>query len=146
ERLRVVAAPLIARMREKALVVDDNGWVAAVAHMEPVRRVLLPKRPEAGAAWVPAVGECLLEPLPGGWLLRPTGTEPGAATHVVLDLTRASQPALSVTSRSGEWTHRLTSRHAELLFLLSRHGGGRSAAQLADELFGDRAREVTVRA
>ncbi|WP_236700732.1 helix-turn-helix domain-containing protein [Allosalinactinospora lopnorensis] len=146
ERLRVVAAPLLAKLREKALVVDENGWTAAVAHMDPVRRVLLPKRPEAGNIWLPVLGECRMEPLPGGWLLRPIDTEPAPATHVVLDLTHPSEPSLSVTSQSGEWTRRLTSRHAELLFLLSCNREGRSAAQLAADLFGDQDREVTVRA
>lgn len=146
ERLRVVAAPLLARTRERVLVVDEHGWTAAAAGMEPVRRVPLPKRPQAGSSWIPELGECQLEPLPGGWLLRPAESEPAAATRVALDLSLPSAPSISVVSPVGEWTRRLSARHAELLFVMSRHREGRSAAQLAEDLFGDHDREVTVRA
>ena len=47
---------------------------------------------------------------------------------------------------AGSWTHELTPRHAELLYLLALHRGGRSASALADDMFGDPARTVTVRA
>ncbi|RNL81961.1 helix-turn-helix domain-containing protein [Halostreptopolyspora alba] len=146
ERLRVVAAPLLARAQERVVVVDGNGWTAAVAGTEPVRRVPLPKRLQSGISWIPALGECRVEPLPGGWMLRPTGSGPEAATRVVLDLSTPSAPSISVISPSGEWTRRLSGRHAELLFLMAQHREGRSAAQLAEDLFGTNDREVTVRA
>ncbi|BFO16590.1 hypothetical protein SHKM778_29780 [Streptomyces sp. KM77-8] len=40
----------------------------------------------------------------------------------------------------------LSPRHAELLYLLAVHRAGRSAADLARDVFGDPARTVTVRA
>ncbi|MBB6171530.1 hypothetical protein HNR23_001590 [Nocardiopsis mwathae] len=146
ERLRSVAAPLLAGMSEKALVVDDEGWTAAVANMEPVRRIPLPKRGGHDRVWLPKLGECRMEPLPGGWLVRPTDAECAPAMRACLDLTSPPAATITVGGPSGEWTQRLTVRHAELLFLLARHPDGRSAAQLAADLFGDEDRVVTVRA
>lgn len=145
ERLRSVAAPLLAGMNERALVVDEAGWTAATVHMEPVRRVTLPQQRETGTAWLPALGECTLEPLPGGWLVRPRpggGAEPSTVT---LDLTRPS-PRVVVSGPSGEWAHRLTPRHAELLLLLAVHRSGRTGAQLSRDVFGEGGHVVTVRA
>ena len=62
--------------------------------MEPIRRVLLPTHRESGTAWLPALGECSLEPLPGGWLVRPRPAECTAPSVVTLDL---SGPAPEVT-------------------------------------------------
>lgn len=145
ERLRSVAAPLLAGMSERALVVDEAGWTAAAVHMEPVRRVLLPKQRGSGTAWLPALGECALEPLPGGWLLRPRPAAESAPSTVTLDLTRPS-PRMVVAGPSGEWAHRLTPRHAELLLLLAVHRGGRTGAQLSQDVFGAGGHVVTVRA
>ena len=46
----------------------------------------------------------------------------------------------------GSWRHDLSLRHAEILFALARFPQGRSAPQLAEDLYGDRSRVVTVRA
>ncbi|WP_017597714.1 helix-turn-helix domain-containing protein [Nocardiopsis lucentensis] len=146
ERLRTVAAPMLARMAGPALVVDEAGWTAAAVHMDPVRRVLLPTQRENGAAWLPALGECTLEPLPGGWLVRPRSEESAAPTTVTLELSRAASPAVTVAGPSGEWTHRLTPRHAELLLILAVHREGRTAAQLSEDVFGAAGNVVTVRA
>ena len=145
ERLRAVSAPLLAGMRERALVVDDTGWTAAAVNMEPVRRVLLPTHREGGTAWLPALGECSLEPLPGGWLLRPRPTELMEPSVVTLDLSGAA-PTVRVEGDSGGWTHRLTPRHAELLLLLAVHRSGRTAAELSADVFGAVGHVVTVRA
>ncbi|MDE3722261.1 GAF domain-containing protein [Nocardiopsis sp. N85] len=145
ERLRSVAAPLLAGMRERALVVDDTGWTAAVVNMEPVRRVLLPKHHETGTAWLPALGECSLEPLPGGWLIRPRPAECASPSTVTLDLSGPA-PAVTVAGSSGRWAHRPTPRHAELLLLLAVHRSGRTAAQLSHDVFGAVGHVVTVRA
>ena len=145
ERLRSVAAPLLAGMSERALVVDDAGWTAAAVHMEPVRRVLLPTQRDTGTAWLPALGECALEPLPGGWLVRPRPKREEGGATVTLDLTRPA-PTVAVAGTSGEWTHRLTPRHAELLLLLAGHREGRTGAQLSQAVFGAGGHVVTVRA
>ncbi|MFF5984173.1 GAF domain-containing protein [Streptomyces olindensis] len=148
ERLRAVAAPVLARLGGRALVVDPDGWTAAVAGMPYVRRVALPKSPSAGLRWLPGLGLCSLEPLAGGWLVRAADDEPAPrrATRIVLDLRRARRWSVAVSGGPGSWTRELSPRHAELLYLLALHPAGRSAAGLAQDLFGDPARTVTVRA
>ena len=71
---------------------------------------------------------------------------PRGATRIVLDLAQPRRWSVTVTGGTGSWTHELTPRHAELLYLLALHRTGRSAAGLADDMFGDPARTVTVRA
>ncbi|MEU1616989.1 GAF domain-containing protein [Streptomyces sp. NPDC005722] len=148
DRLRSVAAPLLARMQGRAAVVDPNGWTAAVTGMPPVERITLPAAPSAGRTWVPALGTCTLEPLPGGWLVRVAAPEDEvpASGHVVLDLARPRTWTVSVSGAGGGWSQELSPRHAELLFVLALHRDGRSAAELAGDLFGDPSRTVTVRA
>ncbi|MER6926346.1 GAF domain-containing protein, partial [Streptomyces spiralis] len=70
ERLRAVAAPVLARLDGRAAVVDRDGWTAAVAGMPYTPRIPLPKSVSPGRRWLPAVGLCSLEPLAGGWLVR----------------------------------------------------------------------------
>jgi hypothetical protein len=61
----------------------------------------------------------LIEPLPGGWLVRPAAgdDERGdaeSATSVLLDLHRPAHVVLTVRGPSGAWEHRLSPRHAEI--------------------------------
>ncbi|MFJ8078368.1 GAF domain-containing protein [Streptomyces sp. NPDC096176] len=148
DRLRSVAAPLLGRLGGRALAVDVNGWPAAVTGMPPTGRLSLPKAVRAGRLWLPSLGMCTLEPLPGGWLVRGDGAQPDEAVpgRVVLDLSRSRRPSVTVTGGSGSWSHELSPRHAELLYVLARHRDGRTAAQLAQDLFEDPTRTVTVRA
>lgn len=147
ERLRSVAAPLLAGIGGQALAVDRNGWTAAVTGMAPTGRIALPTAVGAGQVWVPALGMCAFEPLPGGWLIRVDGRErPPAATSVLLDVSRASGASVTVSGAAGSWTQRLSPRHAEVLFVLAVRRAGRTAAELAADLFGDPSRAVTVRA
>ncbi|MEU9107954.1 GAF domain-containing protein [Streptomyces xanthophaeus] len=147
ERLRTVASPLLARLPGRALAVDPNGWTAAVTGLAPTDRVPLPKGFGPGRVWVPQLGDCTVEPLPGGWLLRVAQDRTDAAvTRVVLDLSRAGSWSVTVYGAAGSWSHELSPRHAELLFLLAESPRGRSAAELSAELFGDPTRTVTVRA
>ena len=147
ERLRAIAAPVLARLGGRALAVDTDGWTAAVTGMAYTNRLSLPKDLSAGRSWLPQIGLCSVEPLPGGWLIR-AGDEPAprGATRIVLDLAHPRRWSVTVSSGSGAWTHELSPRHAELLYLLAVHPTGRTASGLADDLFGDPARTVTVRA
>jgi hypothetical protein len=147
ERLRAVAAPVLARIDGRALVVDRQGWTAAVTGMPYTERLTLPESVSAGMRWLPALGRCSLEPLAGGWLVR-AADEPvtRAATRIVLDLAGPRRWSVEVSDGSGSWTRELSPRHAELLYLLAVHRAGRSAADLARNVFGDPARTVTVRA
>ncbi len=159
--LRTLAAPLLAKVQGPALVVDGDGWTAAVSGMPPTHRLRLPSEGWGSAAvhWLPSLGECAVEPLADGWLVRPVhapdadgpDVRPEAAeltegSRIRLDLRRPERPELAVDGAAGTWSHALSPRHAELLLLLATHREGRSAAQLADALFGDPARTVTVRA
>ncbi|MFD0372120.1 GAF domain-containing protein [Streptomyces sp. NPDC127114] len=152
ERLRSVAAPILCRVGGRAIAVDTHGWTAAVTGMAPVDRLPLPKSFRAGRVWLPSLGMCAVEPLPGGWLLRvqedarPADAGSGAASRVVLDLSRPRRWTVSVSGTAGSWSQELSPRHAELLYLLALHPEGRTAAELAQDVFGDRTRTVTVRA
>ncbi|OIJ96108.1 diguanylate cyclase [Streptomyces sp. MUSC 14] len=146
ERLRSVAAPLLARLDGRALVVDRDGWSAAVSGMPYVRRVALPKSLSPGLRWLPSLGSCAVEPLAGGWLLRAADEPAATATRLVLDLARPWRSTLTVSGAAGSWSRELSPRHAELIYLLAEHRSGRGAAALAGDLFGDPSRTVTVRA
>ncbi|MFD5542817.1 GAF domain-containing protein [Streptomyces sp. NPDC127079] len=147
ERLRAVAAPVLARLPGRALVVDADGWIAAVTGMPCPRRLALPKSLSPGLRRLPALGLCSVEPLGGGWLLRRADEPvPADGGRLVLDLSRPGRPALTVGGDADSWTRELSPRHAELLYLLAVRRAGRSAAGLAEDVFGDASRTVTVRA
>ncbi|MFD6066445.1 MULTISPECIES: GAF domain-containing protein [Amycolatopsis] len=147
ERLRGLATPLLAKVKGRAVIADPHGWIAASAGLVPVGRIALPDDAAPGRTWLPAYGECLLEPLPGGWLVRLTEEEEEAPpTRVVLDLRSSRESMLRVSGAAGTWSHRLSPRHAEMLYVLARHREGRSASELSRDLFGDAGRTVTVRA
>jgi hypothetical protein len=146
ERLRTLAAPMLARLTGPALVVGVDGCPAAATGLVAPDRVALPEEVRPGPVWVPALGRCTVEPLPGGWLLRPHGPgDDDAPTGLVLDLA-GPRPRVEVSGPSGSWSTGLSLRHAEILLALTRHPAGRSAAALAGDLFGDATRTVTVRA
>lgn len=150
-RLRAVAAPLVHRVGGCAVAVDRHGWTAAVSGVAPVDRLPLPASVGTGGrVWLPSLGECAVEPLPGGWLLRVAdggeSAAEGVVTRVVLDVSRVRDWTVRVSGAAGGWMHELSPRHAELLYVLAVHRDGRTAAQLAADVFGDRTRTVTVRA
>ncbi|WP_435854654.1 GAF domain-containing protein [Streptomyces triculaminicus] len=148
DRLRAVAAPMLARVGGRALAVDRDGWTAAVTGMAPVSRVLLPRQVRPGRVWLPSLGPCSIEPLPDGWLVRVDegDGEDAPPGRLVLDLRRPHDWTVTVSGGAGEWSHELSPRHAEVLYVLARHRAGRTAAELASDLFGDATRTVTVRA
>ncbi|MFD0811169.1 GAF domain-containing protein [Amycolatopsis umgeniensis] len=146
ERLRGLASPLLTKVKGRAVIADPHGWIAASAGLVPVGRIALPNGATAGRNWLPAYGNCLLEPLPGGWLVRLTEEEDTPPTRVVLDLRSARDSTLRASGPAGTWSHRLSPRHAEMLYVLALHREGRSASELSRDLFGDAGRTVTVRA
>ena len=149
-RLRAFAAPILARMGSPALAVDTDGWVAAVDAMPLHNRILLPEQLTPGRVRLATLGLCAVEPLPGGWLVRPAIGDDGAdsdhVSQVMLDFSNLDTASLRVTGESGSWRHDLSLRHAEILLALAISPQGRSAPQLAEDLYGDRSRVVTVRA
>lgn len=147
--LRMVAAPILARIGSPALAVDPDGWVAAVDSLPPHNRIALPREVTPGRLLVPALGLCDVDPLPGGWLVRLAGDREaasGAGTQVALDLSNPDSPALKMVGQAGGWRRDLSLRHAEILLALAVQRQGRSAPELAADLYGDASRVVTVRA
>lgn len=140
DMLRSVAAPILARAGRPALAVDEFGWVAAVDRVEPRRRIQLPVGLSPSRIAVSGLGLCDVEPLPGGWLVRPSGGGDRDVTTIMIG------EAVTVSSGDGVWTLTPSPRHRDLLTLLAHHPEGMTAAELADELFGDPSRTVTVRA
>jgi GAF domain-containing protein len=148
-RLRAVAAPILARIASPALAVDAEGWVAAVDSLPLHNRVLLPDDIAQGRVWIPTLGTCDVEVLPGGWLLRlagESGDDAAAPARASLDLRNPGAPVLEMAGQFGTWRHDISPRHAEILFTLARYPAGRSAPELACDLYGDHTRVVTVRA
>jgi len=144
DRLRSLAAPMLARMDGQALVVDHAGHTAVATGVRAPDRVTLPTGMEVGEIWVPTLGQATAEPLPGGWLLR-LGERGTGSTVLEVDLT--GRPEVRVSGEAGSWRHDLTPRHAELMAALVVAGSaGRTAAGLAEDLFADATRVVTVRA
>ena len=88
------------------------------------------------------LGEGVLEPLAGGWLLRLP--EEGAGQLPTLDLSflGMSRPAARLDGK----VVAITPRHADLLAVLVLHPRGLSADELATALHGDAGKAVTVRA
>lgn len=147
ERLRSLALPMLTRLGGRSLVIDSNGWIAATTGLATVDRIVLPNRLATGNIWLPEYGACLVEPLPGGWMVRVRESQQQTVpTSVLLDLAASNGPMLTVRGADISWQHALTPRHAEIFYILFRHPMGRSAGQLAVDLFGDSARVGTVRA
>lgn len=145
DQLRASAAPLLARLSGHALAVDRDGHVAAAIGAHAPARVALPEGLQGGRIWLPTLGAADAEPLAAGWLLRLDPAESATATRMVLDLT--GDPVVQVCGDQGEWSRRLSPRHAEILLALLTAGpSGRTAAELARDLFDDPERVVTVRA
>lgn len=146
--LRAIAAPLLAGSSSPMVITDADGWVAAAIGTEVTDRIALPEHRDGDLAWLPAFGSCRLEPVTGGWLVRVLGFEETekASSTIDIDVRDARALRLTMQSQSGNFTHRLTPRHAELLVLLASSGHGLSAAELSTQLFGAPDHAVAVRA
>ncbi|GEL17447.1 helix-turn-helix domain-containing protein [Pseudonocardia asaccharolytica] len=86
--------------------------------------------------------EGLLEPLAEGWLLRVQRPGTRALPSLTLPFLGAARPTARLDGRRVQ----LTQRHAELLTVLALHPEGRTADELAADLYGDAGKAVTVRA
>ncbi len=143
--LRAVAAPLLARTNGVAMALTTDGLVAAATGLVPPERVALPTGFGGGDVWVAGFGLVSCEPIPGGWLARVLAGDDSEATRLTLDLS-TRVPVVTLHAAGGTWRHELSPRHGEILLALALSPDGRSAAELADDLFGDPTRTVTVRA
>lgn len=148
DRLRMISASTLARASQPTMVVDRSGWVAAVDSMAPIYRIALPKAMSSGEHWLPSLGLCMCEPLPGGWLIRPqvNPASGNVCAEVELDLRDPNAMELRYSSDLGGWSIDLSPRHSQILLALTQAPDGLTASQLASELFGDPRKTVTVRA
>ncbi len=144
DALRAVGAPILARSAGPAFVVDPYGWVAALDAVDPRSRLRLPQRPTAGSHYLHGVGDCTLEPMPGGWLVRVAAAD-GPPGDVSVELVNSEVPLVRVSGGTGTWVHRPSPRHAQMLALLIGHPEGLSAAQLSEHLFGNPGQRIAVR-
>lgn len=145
DRLRARVSPLLARISGEALAVDRYGHLAASVGGHAPDRVALPDALAPGQIWLPGLGLVTAEPIDEGWLLHREADADVVASRLVLDLT--GDPKVRVSGRTGDWSRRLSARHAEILLSLQLAGSdGRTAAQLSDDLFAAPDRVVTVRA
>lgn len=144
DALRAVAAPILARSAGPAFAVDAYGWVAALDGVDPRARLTIPGAASAGRHHVQGIGDCDLEPLPGGWLVRVAdiAAEPDLVQVEIVD---GPQPLVRVSGAGGTWVHHPTPRHAQLLRLLAEHPEGLTAAEVAARVFGDPSRRITAR-
>lgn len=72
--------------------------------------------------------------------------EADSGSQVALDLRNPEAPVLKMVGQAGGWRRDLSLRHAEILLALAVQRQGRSAPELAADLYGDASRVVTVRA
>ncbi|ALG86306.1 GAF domain-containing protein [Gordonia phthalatica] len=145
--LRSVGAPIVSRVGQPAMVVDQHGWVAAVNQLPAVQRIAVTRPFAAGRSVIGTLGLCDVEPLPGGWLLR-TADDGPRERKVVVSVTTAPDGTASVHVDSGAaaWTFRPSPRHLQIIGLLAEHPGGLTAAELATNLFGSPDQTVSARA
>ncbi|WP_026918170.1 GAF domain-containing protein [Gordonia shandongensis] len=146
DRLRTVSASILPRLDGPAVIVDGDGWVAAVDRLPPTRRIPLPGGFGPGRHLVHPLGVCDAEPLPGGWLLRrvPGTDAPGRTDLTLTD--DGGVTALHIGTGDAAWVLHPSPRHLQILDLLVAHRDGLSAAALARLLFGSADSTVTVRA
>jgi hypothetical protein len=91
-----------------------------------------------GPAFLPALGWCVLEPLPvRGWLIRSLRhDEDKPVIRVTLDLTDLIHPWVRVTGPNVSWRSRVRPVHAKILQLLAGGHEGLTPAQLQADLYG----------
>jgi len=144
EQLRSLGAPILAGLRGRAAVTDQNGWVVGVKDLPPLERIQLPTTD--GGAWIAGLGHCRLDPLPGGWLVRVEPEHEPGEIDLVLDRRRAWRPVVEIRNGASSWQFELSPRQGDLLAALIGRAEGASAKALAVALYGDATHAVTVRA
>jgi hypothetical protein len=135
------AAGLLERIDGLALVIDRHGVVVA-AHESTFQagdRVLPKDAGTApGLAFLPALGWCVLEPLPAcGWLVRSLRhDEDKPVIRATLDVTDPAQPWVRVTGPNVPWHSRVRPVHAKILQRLAGQPDGLTPAELQADLYG----------
>lgn len=144
QRLGEAAGPL-ERIGGPALVIDRDG-VVVTSHQWTFQagdRVLAKAAGIApGKTFLPALGWCVLEPLPGhGWLVRPWHhDEDEPVIRVILDLTDPTQRWVRVTGPNVSWHSKIRRLHAEIFQRLANRPGGLTSDELCADLYGPAAK------
>ena len=139
-RLGEAAGPL-ERIGGPALVIDRHGVVVA-SHTWTAQAGdrVLPKAGgiTPGTTFLPALGWCVLEPLPAhGWLVRPQPhDEDEPVIRVTLDLTDPTQRWVKVTGPNVCWHSKIRPLHAEILQRLASRPEGLTPDELSADLYG----------
>jgi hypothetical protein len=137
------AAGQLERIDGPALVIDRHG-VVVTAHEwtfqagDPVIPSPETARITPGETFLPALGWCVLEPLPGrGWLVRPLRhDEDKPVIRVTLDLTDPTQPKVRVSGSNVSWHSSIRPLHATILQRLASRPDGLTPAELREDLYG----------
>ncbi|UGU29921.1 transcriptional regulator [Mycolicibacterium smegmatis] len=139
DRLCEQSAALLANTT-RALVVDDQGWVACARGVENPRRIAAPS--PGTAVFVPGLGLTVPEPLDHGWILRPHRVDDA---HVELELDLGDAPRATIRGEV-TWTRGLSPRHAQILRMLAQNDGhGVTATDLSIALYGNAEHTVAIR-
>lgn len=143
EHARILAlfADHVARHQGPAAALTQRGRVLATTH-DAWRGQRFDLPGDASAIALPGGGTGSLHGLGDGLLLTGSSDPRDHAARVSLRL--LGRPFVTLRSPAGE--QRLTARHGEIVTLLALHPDGLTSRQLADLLYADPAREVTVRA
>ena len=144
--LREAAASTLSTLGTPAVITDRRGRVAAAP--------LITRRPrelpfptgldqpfecsQLGGWWV-------VEPFRSGWLWKRVDADHTSMTRVELDVRQPTRWSLTVHGGGTSTPYDLSKKCAEILFLLARTSVGRTAAELAQDLYGDSAKKETVR-
>jgi hypothetical protein len=143
EQLRARNMPHLAGLRGEpgALLTSTGRVIAAEPNCRWPGRIQI--RPGADRVLLDDGREALLEPLPGGYLVRVSHSARAAVRWPKLSLSfLGDRPVAVLDGRELP----LTLRRAELLTLLALHPAGLTAEQLALQLYGDDGNPTTVRA
>jgi hypothetical protein len=141
-QLGEAAGPLV-RIGGPALVIDRDGVVVAAHEWifqtgdHLVSRVEVAKI-TPGQTFLPALGWCMLEPLPMlGWLVRSLRHDENKPDiRVTLDLTEPNQPKVRVGGPNVFWHCRVRPLHATILQRLASRPDGLTPAELSEDLYG----------
>jgi len=91
-----------------------------------------------GKTFLPALGWCVLEPLPvHGWLVRPwRHGEDEPVIRGTLDLTDPAQRWVKVTGPNVSWSSKIRPLHADILHRLASRPDGLTPGELGTDLYG----------
>lgn len=148
-RLVDAAVPLRRIGAPTSLVIDRHGVVVdAYGCSTQVGDRVLPETGEftCGKTFVPALGWCVLEPLPEhGWLIRSQhGDEDHPVIQVTLDLTDPLQRWVTVSGPNVSWQSKIRSLHVKILVQLASRPEGLTPEELNAQLYGPTAKTTVI--